>query len=284
MIELVSRTWRDQIYELITSTRDSLLIASPFIKTEEAERVAESLRAGPSGRATHLTVMTDLRPDSVLSGSLDIEALAVLAATGAESRVLNVPRLHAKVYIADADRAIVGSANLTGAGLDGNLEYGLSIEDPGLVARIRDDMSTYGQLGSAVDRVTLDTLAELGADLKLRFAALRRSTAAKLRRQFNAHLRNASYAFIATQVGSRTANAVFAEAILYLLAPRPLSTHELHPKVQQLLPDLCDDSVELVINEEAFGKRWKHQVRNAQQSLKRAGLLRYDGKRWARTS
>jgi hypothetical protein len=38
------------------------------------------------------------------------------------------------------------------------------------------------------------------------------------------------------------------------------------------LPDLCDDSVELVIHCERFGKAWKHHVRNAQQNLKRGGL------------
>jgi len=48
------------------------------------------------------------------------------------------------------------------------------------------------------------------------------------------------------------------------------------------LPDLCDDDVELVINGEHFGKKWKHQVRNAQQALKRVGRISFDGKRWHR--
>ena len=60
-----------------------------------------------------------------------------------------------------------------------------------------------------------------------------------------------------------------------------MSTVELHPKVQKLLPDLCDDSVELVIDGQHFGKRWKHAVRNAQQYLKLHGQIVFDGKRWS---
>ena len=59
-----------------------------------------------------------------------------------------------------------------------------------------------------------------------------------------------------------------------------MRTEELHPLVQLLHPDLCDDSVDRVIDGEHFGKKWKHYVRNAQQYLKRHGEIRFDGSRW----
>jgi hypothetical protein len=74
---------------------------------------------------------------------------------------------------------------------------------------------------------------------------------------------------------------LYAEAILYALAQGPLRTEQLHPKIQNLLPDLCDDEIELIINGEQFGKRWKHAVRNAQQYLKRSGQIKFDGTRWS---
>jgi hypothetical protein len=46
------------------------------------------------------------------------------------------------------------------------------------------------------------------------------------------------------------------------------------------LPDLCDDAVELLINGQRFGKRWKHAVRNAQQYLKRSGKIAVKGENW----
>lgn len=59
-----------------------------------------------------------------------------------------------------------------------------------------------------------------------------------------------------------------------------MSTAELHPLVQALHPDLCDDGVDRVIDGVHFGKRWKHMVRNAQQHLKSQGRIRLEDGRW----
>ena len=74
--------------------------------------------------------------------------------------------------------------------------------------------------------------------------------------------------------------AIFSMTIEYVLAKGPLTTAELHPLIQQLHPDLCDDSVDRVIDGVSFGKRWKHWVRSAQQFLKRNGRISFDGSRW----
>jgi hypothetical protein len=50
--------------------------------------------------------------------------------------------------------------------------------------------------------------------------------------------------------------------------------------IQQLQPDICDDSIDRVIDGVHFGKRWKHYVRTAQQFLKRTGRVYFDGDRW----
>jgi hypothetical protein len=54
----------------------------------------------------------------------------------------------------------------------------------------------------------------------------------------------------------------------------------LHPLIQQLHPDICDDSIDRVIDGVHFGKRWKHHVRSAQSHLKADGKIRTDGERW----
>ncbi len=59
-------------------------------------------------------------------------------------------------------------------------------------------------------------------------------------------------------------------------------TIELHPLIQHIHPDLCDDSIDRVIEGVHFGKKWKHYVRNAQQALRRKGLIDFDGQRWIR--
>jgi hypothetical protein len=69
-------------------------------------------------------------------------------------------------------------------------------------------------------------------------------------------------------------HTVFARTIAFLLRRQgPLTTQQLHPLVQQLHPDLCDDRVDRVIDGKRFGKKWKHAVRTAQQQLKKAGAV-----------
>jgi hypothetical protein len=50
--------------------------------------------------------------------------------------------------------------------------------------------------------------------------------------------------------------------------------------VQQIHPDLCDDSIDRVIDGMNFGKKWKHHVRSAQQALKREGVVLFDNGTW----
>ena len=73
---------------------------------------------------------------------------------------------------------------------------------------------------------------------------------------------------------------VFSRTILFLLQGGPLRTIDLHPQIKRIHPDLCDDSVDRVIDGERFGKRWKHLVRTAQQILKRDGSVQFDGTFW----
>ena len=60
----------------------------------------------------------------------------------------------------------------------------------------------------------------------------------------------------------------------------PMRTMDLHPLVQTMHPDICDDTIDRVINGEHFGKKWKHFVRNAQQSLKKTGRIVFKENVW----
>lgn len=210
-----------------------------------------------------------------------MEALALVARRLAHSEIVNLPRLHAKVYIADGAEALVTSANLTPSGLDLNLEYGVSLTLQADVRAVQADLSRYAGIGTPLTLDLLNELTPLAEELRREFAAIEKESTKQLKKRFSAKLKQANAQFLRAQVGARTAHAIFADAIVYLLSKRPLPTSRLHLLIQQLLPDLCDDSVELVINGERFGKRWKHNVRNAQQSLKRTGRIHFDGKMWS---
>lgn len=92
-------------------------------------------------------------------------------------------------------------------------------------------------------------------------------------------LRVAPPEFVNDPKGSITGQ--FSEAVRYVLARHgPLPTREINALVRYLKPELCDDEVDRVIHGQSFGKRWKHDIRNAQQQLKRQGLTVLENRTW----
>src|SRR3989337_2641970 len=82
----------------------------------------------------------------------------------------------------------------------------------------------------------------------------------------------------------QTINALFSDTILFMLRKHAdgLTTEQIHTEIQNTHPDICDDSIDRVINGQHYGKRWKHYVRKAQQFLKDKGsVIRINGK-WRR--
>ncbi len=280
-MKLHTRPLRVALAEVVLSASEELLIAAPYIKQVEANWVCDQLDGNRSNQRCRLRVLTDIRSDSVLTGFLDVAALEMFHKRRSQTEVVSLPRLHAKVYIADTCRALVTSANLTPAGLDHNFEYGVCLEDPVLVRKVKSDLEAYARLGNVLSNADLQLLLEVAQKLKNEYEQLTKSTSRKLKGDFNRTLRQAQTQFLSAQVGKRSAHSLFAEAILYALAQGPLPTEQVHPTVQTLLPDLCDDTAELVINGQRFGKRWKHAVRNAQQYLKREGKVELDGGSWS---
>jgi hypothetical protein len=230
-----------------------------------------------------VTALTSIAPQSVASGALEIEALELLAATRARSEIVNLPRLHAKVYVADCDLAIVSSANLTQGGMEGNYEYGVAIDTPRAVAQIRKDMEDYARLGNRLSSDDIRRLTDLGRELRSAYETVAKTVEGPASRKFQLLLRQMRLPILEAQVGVRSANSIFADVIRYVLKEGPLTTEELHPKIQRLIPDLCDDREELVIHGQRFGKRWKHAVRNAQQYLKARGIIQGRGRLWQLT-
>jgi phosphatidylserine/phosphatidylglycerophosphate/cardiolipin synthase-like enzyme len=267
---------------VISIAREELILASPFIKRAEADWVCDELNETRASRLA-VQILTHVRTDSVLSGSLDLDALIAFSNNLGNATVLNLPRLHAKVYVADAQRAFVTSANLTGPGLDGNFECGVTMDERSIVHELRIGLKAYARVGNVLTRETLGELAATANELAREFQHVQRAAGSKLRRRFSDKLRSANYQFVRAQVGARSAHSLFSEAILYALSTAPLTTAELHPRIQRMLPDLCRDDIELIINGERFGKKWKHAVRNAQQYLKRTDQIQFDGKRWSLT-
>jgi phosphatidylserine/phosphatidylglycerophosphate/cardiolipin synthase-like enzyme len=278
MIEPFGKPVRPHLERLIRRAQNNLLVATPFISAYQARWLVDAAHHGT--QPPRLKVLTSINEKSVASGALEIKALKEFQTGLPSSEVINLPRLHAKVYIADSDLAVITSANLTMGGLKGNYEYGVSIESRDVVTRIRKDMEDYACIGNPLTDEELASLCDLGGRLRAAAKKLSRTTEGPDSRQFQALLRKMRSPVLEAQVGRRTTNAVFSNAVRFVLRDGPLSTRQIHPKIKELLPDLCDDHAELIINGQRFGKQWKHDVRNAQVTLSKAGIIALERGKW----
>jgi hypothetical protein len=216
----------------------------------------------------------------VLSGASDLEAIVDLGKNIPGFTLTHLPSLHAKVYVADGSMAVITSGNLTEPGISGNIEYGIALTDRNMVQEIRKDFEEYALLGARIPLSEIDSLADELQELKGLFQKAQRSIRARARRAFQEKLRAANMRLLRHRAKGKTSHSIFSETILFLLARGPMLTSDLHPLIQRIHPDICDDSIDRVIDGVHFGKKWKHLVRNAQQSLKRLGRIRFDGERW----
>ncbi len=176
--------------------------------------------------------------------------------------------------------AILTSGNLTRPGLSENVEYGVALAGEDTVIEVRSDLESYSKLGAKIPIYDLAVIAKEMRSLTASYQAAQNSIRKQAQRTFKELLEATRVQLLRYRAKGRTTQAIFSEAIKFLLAKSPLRTEELHLSVQRLHPDLCDDSIERVIDGVRFGKKWKHYVRNAQQQLKRQGEIQLDGKLW----
>ena len=294
--------WHETFEDFARSIRQEAVIVAPFITEPPLRRLASLLCAG---RRPQINVLTNLSEDSLLQGSVDGGGTSMLVSPllntedsllqgsvdgGAiadfcravpTTTVRHLPGLHAKAYVADDHTAIVTSGNLTAGSMFRNYEYGIRITDPPLVRRIASDLLEYGSLGTPVSIAELDNLAGIAQSLRDKHSAALRSASTNMQREFEEQLATAQETLrqLRARPGEST-NSIFARTILHILSNGPLTTEAIHPLVQNIHPDLCDDSIDRVINGVHFGVRWKHLVRRAQQHLRDSGRIERVGGEW----
>ena len=123
---LVDQGWDSEFISGLRHDAGQLRIVCPFIKARALSRIL-------APRPTSLQVITRFNLADFADGVNDIGALRLLLDSGAVVR--GIRGLHAKLYMFGTSRAIVTSANLTGAGLSTNREFGIVTEDPAAIER-----------------------------------------------------------------------------------------------------------------------------------------------------
>ena len=253
-------------------------MVAPFITAQPLRQFASLL---DSSNQPEISLLTNLAVDSLLQGSVDGSAIAQFCREVPTTTLRHLPGLHAKAYVADEHTAIVTSGNLTSGSLHRNYEYGIRISEPSMVRKVADDLLEFGDLGVRVTLEEMDHLAQVATTLRERHTRAVNSAQASLRREFENELENAHESLLKLRgVPGESANSIFARTIVYLLRNGSLSTRELHPLVQNIHPDLCNDDLDRTINGVHFGKEWKHRVRGAQVVLRRRGVIDLVDGKW----
>jgi hypothetical protein len=285
-MQLVSSPFTPHFRRFVAELSTDGVICSPYIGREPVEMLLDSVTQRGIAPFFALTLVTDLSVRNTVQGSTDLSAVVRLAEVLPRAQIYYVPQLHAKVYIAGQSLAVVASANFTKGGSSSNLEYGVCFHDHETIARIREDVGSYARLGGKVPLARLRSLRDRTIELRALVAAEQRSINSHLREASSHVERETEDDLIRIRVDGRSVNAVFSDAILYLLKHGPVATKDLGTLIRQVLPDFCDDTRDRVIDGQHYGKLWKHQLRNAQQHLKSNGLIAYDPatRKWFRTA
>jgi phosphatidylserine/phosphatidylglycerophosphate/cardiolipin synthase-like enzyme len=278
MLDLVGSPWVDQFDQLIDNCQSSLVLCSPFVSRGPCDRIIGRLQARRAVIAIQL--LTDLSTDNLLSGATDAAALLAVAEQLPTAEIHYLPRLHAKVYVCDCTSAVVTSDNMTEGGLRRNHEYGVRVSDPPTVSRIRADVLRLAGLGARMPISELKLLVEAATDLRARRKTAESSIRSDARKAFEQRLVEVNDELLRVRASGRSVDAVFSDTILFVLRNGPLATQDIHREVQRIHPDLCDDSIDRVINGRHFGKKWKHAVRSAQSNLKQRGQIVLRDGRW----
>ncbi|MGO4885093.1 MAG: phospholipase D-like domain-containing protein [Bryobacteraceae bacterium] len=168
-VSLIKSPWESSFLELVSVAERDLLLVSPFVKVQSVDQILSDLCRRGVDKGIKVAMVTNLRPESILNGSTDVEALYMLSKRLPRFELVHLPSLHAKVYVADDSVAVVTSANLTQPGITGNLEYGVAFTDCSAVREIRHDLTCYASLGAGVSAADVELILKESLELREAF-------------------------------------------------------------------------------------------------------------------
>ena len=263
---LLSSPMRPHLERLISGCSSRLMIASPYIKKSAIQWLVTM--KPPS--LQEISVLTNLSIESILSRSLETAALREVFTSF--KNMMSLQHLHAKIFVADERTALITSANFTTGGLLTNYEYGILIRRQPIVDNIIQDVIAYQRLGGIVTLDLLDKIEDNVAELTTVQNQTETNPSTKaLRRKAREFQRALQDILLSNRVSQgRTINRIFSDTKLLILTKHPegITTQQIHAEIKSIHPDICDDSIDRVINGQHFGRKWKHHVRRAQEFLK----------------
>lgn len=116
LLEVVKSPLEDKFFSLISNSKKKIILCSPFIKQEIAEKII-------AHKNTKTILITHFNIGNFVMGLIDIPAIELLMNNNV--KVFSYKKLNAKMYNFDDEKFIIGSFNLTNGGMKNNFEYGI---------------------------------------------------------------------------------------------------------------------------------------------------------------
>jgi len=281
MIQVLCRNWSHQLNTLLHEAKQNIILCTPFITQSGVNLIADALTSSSHNKSVSTTIITNISLRAVINGATEPAAVRNLAKQTNSDHIHHVPGLHAKIYIIDNHHAIITSGNLTAGGLIRNYEYGLEIDDPNIITNIRKDILAYARLGATMNDETLDKLTKLTHAVKKAAQVKLDSATSKACLAYENAVTQTENHLLRQRVAGKPIHTIFAQTIEYILKKSgPLPTTQIHQQIAEIHPDLCDNAIDRVIDGIHFGKKWKHAVRTAQQSLKKQNKITLNNGLW----
>jgi cardiolipin synthase A/B len=150
---------RTRIAEFIDRTRYSLLLQNE--RYQDPVIIERLVRASQRGVKVHIMARRPhtLKPDKLLEG---VSGLRLLDDVGIKVHTLKHLKLHAKMILADDQRAIVGSINFSPGSFDHRRELAIEVAEPQVVKRLADVAQHDWQHSSKLDLSDEGLLTDLG--------------------------------------------------------------------------------------------------------------------------
>ncbi len=156
MTSVISSAWTDTLSEFVQSTREELLLMSPWITTTVANLISHNITKDYEIR---LQILSRLDEVDFLRGSSHINAFKTsMYPSNTLLEIRALPMLHGKMLISDRKRLIVGSANMTEGGLHKNHEVSLLIDSPVLSNECVEVFYKYWNMATILPNDYLDQM------------------------------------------------------------------------------------------------------------------------------
>ena len=149
---------RQRLGQLIDDAKHSLWLQNE--RYQDPVIIEHLVRAKRRGVEVHVMARPPhkLKKDKLIEG---VSGLRILQDVGVKIHKLKHVKLHAKVLLADGDRAIVGSINLAPGSFDSRRELAIEVRDEDVVSRIHDVLRHDWENSRPLDLSDEGLLAEL---------------------------------------------------------------------------------------------------------------------------